>query len=129
MPNRTRMIEQVQELIESMDEFEQVGLHNEFCLEVNTSDSMVFSMVFSMEELDDVLGDVELSEALRMAHDGNFNLHHEFFMFDGYGNLKSGYGDDLVHLYDIARYIVEEENPLGNSEIEDLLDEFLWEVE
>ena len=49
-----------------------------------------------MDYLDDILYDTIPSEIARMMFFGDFNPNHNYFEFDGYGNLKS-YDDFEYH--------------------------------
>ena len=44
---------------------------------------------FSMEEFDEILDMEKPWEIARKIHFGDFNPMHEYFTFDGYGNLES----------------------------------------
>ena len=54
---------------------------------------------FPMYELSDKLCGFSNVEVLNMAFNGGFNPNHDYFKFDGYGNLESGwyvdYSDNL----------------------------------
>lgn len=62
---------------------EQVAIYNEWAY------STGHEPVNDMEMLDDVLQGFEPSRIACMVHFGSFNPYHNWFTFDGYGNLES----------------------------------------
>lgn len=98
-----------------------VAVHNIYCDNNNDVDSMIYSM----DELEDIMYSVDKFKLLRMAFYGNFNPNDDYFAFNGYGNLISfGYAkrlDDFICEGDIINDVLE--NPELYSEyfeIEDM---------
>ena len=107
----TLTLSQVIEIIKDMDSHEIFDLNNTFCGEANYTDDIIY-------ENDDEFFDFAFNtkqEAVRAAIYGDYNYHHDFVKFDGYGNLQSfeyiSYNDlpDLVQ--NIAEYILENFEP------------------
>ena len=75
--------EKFEKIFETLDDSEKVELWNELCDEYRYEETL-----FSMDELDDLLGDKKPSELLTMVDD-DFNYNDDYFYFDGYGRLCS----------------------------------------
>ena len=75
-----------------------------------------------------IFGDDSPYEVLCRAGYGDYSISHDYFRMDGYGNLRSfnGIHSDASPFYadELADYIIDNEDALGNSDIEDLLDEY-----
>lgn len=98
-------IDRLNDIAEHLDRVTADEIYNEI-LEENGYDGM-----FSMEDFDYILdGDTPLEVAQKVFF-GDFNPNHDYFEFDGYGNLKS---------YDDCEY-----NKQMIETIESGLDEYL----
>ena len=75
--------EKFEKIFETLDDSEKVELWNVLCSEYCYEETL-----FSMDELDDLLGDKKPSELLTMVDD-DFNYNDDYFYFDGYGRLCS----------------------------------------
>ena len=75
--------EKFEEIFKTLDDSEKVELWNELCDEYRYEETL-----FSMDELDDLLGGKKPSELLTMVDD-DFNYNDDYFYFDGYGRLCS----------------------------------------
>ena len=75
--------EKFEKIFETLDDSEKVELWNVLCGEYCYEETL-----FSMDELDDLLGDKKPSELLTMVDD-DFNYNDDYFYFDGYGRLCS----------------------------------------
>ena len=75
--------EKFEEIFKTLDDSEKVELWNVLCGEYRYEETL-----FSMDELDDLLGDRKPSELLTMVDD-DFNYNDDYFYFDGYGRLCS----------------------------------------
>ena len=106
--------------INSMKTDEIVALHNDYCAAAGYEDDRIYSM----HELDELLEGRTPTDILSMGFYGDFRPHHDFFWFNGYGNLKTAdYVTDMpIFAIDIANYILSEEDSLGNDEIQEILD-------
>lgn len=54
------------------------------------------TVYYDMDEFDDFMSDCTPMEIARMIFFGEFNPNDDFFRFNGYGNLESANGDDVV---------------------------------
>ena len=107
--------------INSMKTEEIVELHNRYCEAAGYEDDIVYSMY----ELDEILEGRTPTDILSRGFYGDFRPQHDFFWFNGYGNLESAdyIADMPIFAIDIANYILSEEDSLGNDEIKEILDE------
>ena len=115
------MIKQkIVDYINSMNTDEIVALHNDYCEAAGSEDDRIYSMY----ELDELLEGRTPTDILSMGFYGDFRPHHDFFWFNGYGNLKSAdhTADMPIFAIDIANYILSEKDSLGNDEIQEILD-------
>lgn len=79
-------IEQAREiLVDSFSDDELMTEYNEYCEYCNDMDSLVYSMY----EFDEVVGNFTPMELASSVVYGEFNPSDDWFMFDGYGNLQS----------------------------------------
>lgn len=117
-------MEKKQELVDyinDMSDDEIVELHNSYCDAAGCMDDRIYSMW----ELDELLEGRTPTDILCRGFHGDFNPHHEYFWFNGYGNLESADYTAALPIYptDIADYILSEKDGLGNDEIQEILDE------
>ena len=111
-----KKIEEIKSFIEEeLTDREKVELHNRYCAETNNLDSYIYNM----GEFDEIMSSETPSDIALKIYNGEFCPNDDYFTFNGYNNLKSGYGDELVYAYDIARHICENEDFLDNDEIEE----------
>lgn len=112
--------EKIREAIDEMHGSEIVDLHNEYCDAVNYPDDHIYSM----EEFDEIMSGMTPWEIARAAYySGKFCPACDWFWFNGYGNLESS--DFVLESVDadaIAKYIDENDDDLGNSDIADILE-------
>ena len=106
--------------INDMKTEEIVELHNSYCEAAGYEDDRIYSMY----ELDELLEGRTPTDILSMGFYGDFRPHHDFFWFNGYGNLESAdfITDMPIFAIDIANYILSKEDSLGNDEIQEILD-------
>lgn len=115
-------LSKLQAVIDSLSLDDAVDLYNAICYELKYPDNMIYSI----DELDDLLGDLTPSEIARTVSYGDFNYDYKYVTFDGYGNLQSIRRahdlyidlDDVVHVY--------EKDP---SQLPDPVKDFLNELE
>ena len=107
--------------INDMKTEEIVELHNSYCEAAGYEDNRIYSMY----ELDELLEGRTPTDILSMGFYGDFRPQHDFFWFNGYGNLESAdyIADMPIFAIDIANYILSEEDSLGNDEIQEILDD------
>ena len=106
--------------INDMKTEEIVELHNSYCEAAGYEDDRIYSMY----ELDELLEGRTPTDILSMGFYGDFRPQHDFFWFNGYGNLESAdyIADMPIYASDIADYILSAEDSLGNDEIQEILD-------
>ena len=106
--------------INSMKTEELVELHNSYCEAAGYEDDRIYSMY----ELDEILDGRTPTDILSMGFYGDFRPQHDFFWFNGHGNLKSAdrIADMPIFAIDIANYILSKEDSLGNEYIDFMLD-------
>ena len=119
--NETEKRQKLVDYINDMNNDEIVELHNCYCEAAEDEDDRIYSMW----DLDELLEGRTPTDILSLGFYGSFNPHHEFFWFNGCGNLESAdYITDMpIFASDIADYILSEEDSLGNDEIQEILDE------
>ena len=118
--NETEKKQKLVDYINSMNDEEIVELHNRYCEAAVREDDRIYSMY----ELDELLEGRTPTDILSMGLYGDFRPQHDFFWFNGYGNLESAdYITDMpIYATDIAGYILRKEDSLGNDEIQEILD-------
>lgn len=82
---------------------------------------------YYMDELDDIFYGLKPSELLNRFNFSKFNLYHEYFYFDGYGNICSDYEKDYSCYLDnyFIDTLIEYKNHLYlPDEVNELLDEY-----
>lgn len=98
-----------------------VNIWNRYCDSAGYQDDMIYRM----SELNELLEGYKPMEVAEMIHFGNFNPMHEYFYFDGYGNLGSfeflEYSDCGYDEYALSEYAVEQGDDLENDEIAEIL--------
>ena len=119
--------EKIKEVIESMSESKIVYLHNDYCDAAN----YVESQVYEMDNMNEIMYGFQPWECVRAAFYGDFRPCDKYFYFNGYGNLESfdyaDSGNSPIDVDDIAVWIDDNDNSLGNDDIQAILDE--WEDE
>ena len=118
--NETEKRQKLVDYINGMGIEEKIALHNTYCDAVNCMDDCIYAM----DELDEILEGRTPTDILSMGFYGDFRPQHDFFWFNGYGNLESAdyIADMPICAEDIADYILSEEDSLGNDEIKEILD-------
>ena len=118
--NETEKRQKLVDYINGMGIEEKIALHNTYCDAANCMDDCIYAM----DELDELLEGRTPTDILSMGFYGDFRPHHDFFWFNGYGNLESAdYITDIpIFAIDIANYILSAEDSLGNDEIKEILD-------
>lgn len=107
--------EKIIEALENMHEWDIMSAHNE---------SNPYSNIYHMDELDDILSGTSPSEVARLIFFGDFNPNHDYFTFNGYGNLESVYSIwDKIYIDEIAEYRIDNDEDFDDSDIRRILDE------
>jgi hypothetical protein len=89
-------------MFDTMDDYDLVHLHNEACDSYNAFDDRIYSN--EAYELNEMFSTVE--EFARSSQYGSYDLNHDFFIFDGYGNIESFSALDLQN-YINEDYIID----------------------
>lgn len=116
--------EKVREAIENLSNDEAVSLWNEYCSE----DGRMDDYIYSMNEFDEIMGDMTPLDVARTCFYGDFCPADDYFWFNGYANLESSdfpSMDDKSPFYakELATWIIKNENALYCDEIQEILDE------
>lgn len=113
--------EKVIKVLEELDDGSIVNMWNQYCEQVNYDDDMIYSL--DEWTINDIFYMRKPWDILRYL-DGGFNVNDNWFHWDGYGNIVSTDNIfDMVELGDLADYIIDEEDDLGNFDIKDILEE------
>ena len=112
----------IKEIIENMSEEDKISLWNNYCSNASTSEYWIYQM----EEFDEIMSGREPLDIARTCYFGGFNPTHEYFWFNGYGNLESDNWIDgeksPFYIDELVEYIVENEENFGNDEIAEVLE-------
>ena len=112
------LIEKVEEVLNDLSDSKLMEVNNQYCQNNNYVDDEIFYM----EELDEFvcIEGMGLTEILDKY--GDINTGYKFFKFTVYG--IEGFNDvaDNIDMYDIAKYIVENDEDFDNDEIREVLD-------
>lgn len=116
---------QLMEEIENFTSSEIFELNNTFCIEANYHDDMIHEL--DDYTLDEIFHGQTPSQIIKQTAYGDFNYSHDYFRFDGYGNLESLSFLDVSSLPDFVGNIVDFilENPSEFSSIFVDLEELL----
>jgi len=114
-----------QELINRIQNYDAfLDIYNAYQQAINGDDE-----IWDMQSLGEVLQDMNPVEIVQRTAYGDMNLSHSYFHFDGYGNLESIDTWKLNHeintyamANEIAEYIIESEDALGDDGIQNILD-------
>lgn len=108
-------------ILEGMDEWEKIRLWNEYSIETKALNDCVYSM----REFNEIMEGMTPWEIARCCYySGNFCPAHNYFKFNGYGNIvSSDYLDKLIYIDDFADYLEAEKNAFYNADLQDLFDE------
>ena len=125
------------EVIKEMDDAQIVTLWNEYVYNTDNYDDEIFDY-YTMEEMIEKSKEGGLYWVNRFfygsddySNEGGANPNRDYFMFNGYGNIESfdyiynSYSGEFNHI-DIDAlldYIEENNDNLGNDEIQEVLDE------
>lgn len=75
-------------------------------------------MIYSMSEFDEIMRDEKPIDVAFKIHFGDFNPNHDYFMFDGYANLKSSdYISDLIDENGFKEYLIEHSEDYNDLDI------------
>ena len=112
----SRIIEYLRDL---HSEWDMANRWNEYCHDIGYGDDEVYSI--DENEINEIFETPY--EAFRAAVYGEVKPEHSFFKFNGYGNIETGYVEDLIDLDELARYCVENDFDCYDDGIREILDE------
>lgn len=129
------MNEKILNAIKTMDDSSIVSLWNEYCYNTNNYDDEIMD-AYAFEEYARGCDPMELLNRMYFGHDefdesSSANPNRNYFCFNGYANIISfdyiynSYNDKFYNM-DIdalVDYIIDNEDSLNNSDIEEILDE------
>ena len=117
--------ERIIDYVKSLSQYDMASVWNSYCDEAGYTDDKVYEL--------DEYGINEIFQnpydAFRAAVYGEVKPEHDFFKFNGYGNMESGYVEDLIYVDDLAEYCVDNDFDCEDSGIREILDEELNEEE
>lgn len=115
--------EQIEDVFENMGTPELVSAWNSYCSESDRYDDMVYEN--DEYDLDTELEGRSPYDILCRAYYGDFNLRHDYFWWNGYGNLVSfNFADDEqspIYIPEMVDYVIDRETDLDVAEIADIL--------
>lgn len=114
-----KSFDEVKEYLENMSNNDLQTLWNSYC----KADNYCGSYIYDMDEFDEIMGGKEPSRIAQMIYYGDFCPNADCFVFDGCGNLKSGYADELADIDTLAHYIVDNKSYLYNDDLREFCEE------
>lgn len=79
---------------------------------------------FSMDEFDEIMERNSPTDIANSIYFGEYNPNDNYFQFDGYGNIKTTSNiEEFVDYGELAEYIFDNDDDLGNNDLRDFLDE------
>ena len=115
--------ERIEDYLGGLSEDEGFSIWNEYCDSAGYYDDRI--EYFDEDTINEIFSTPY--EAMRACFFGEVSFNHDYFKFNGYGNIETGYVDDFADWSDVARYAVENDEDFGDSGIRDILDEELNE--
>ena len=105
-----------------LSEDDLVAVWNEYCLDCNDADDMVYEN--DSDELEEMLGDMDAWDIMCKVVFGNWHPMRKWVWFDGYANLVSSdyLVDEQIFISDMVRHIIDNDEDFGDSEIRRILD-------
>ena len=95
--------DRIKEYLENLESSELAILWDEYC---GSGD-----YVYDMDLIDEIFSGDSPMNILQRAFFGDFNPNHDYFKFNGYGNLESSdYVDELIYIDDLADYIIDNDD-------------------
>ena len=121
----------IKDVIEDMDRDSKVSLWNEYCDKARRYDDCIEYMdslpkLFDTSSAD---GLFNLLNRFYFGHDSNDEKsnacpNRDYFTFNGYGNIiTTDYPEDFMDIDELAEYIVDNDDPLYDDDIDKLLED------
>lgn len=121
MKTYEQKVEQIKAILNDMYDDELLEIHNRYCEANNNYDDQIFQN--DDVTLNDVMGECTFAEAACKLHYSDYNYNDAYFWFDGYGNIESSNDPkDIIFVDDIARYVVNTKNDLGNMDLREAIE-------
>lgn len=117
--------ERIEDYLNGLSDSDAVQIWNEYCDSAGYYDDRI-------EDFDELTINELFSspyDALRASYYGEVDFTHDYFQFNGYGNIITGYVSDFADWEDVANYAVTNDEDFGDSDIRDILDEEMNEEE
>lgn len=120
---REQAIEKISEIIKDSENSDLMYINNGYQNNIYGD-----NYIYRMNEFDDIMGGeiAPLELACRIFY-GDFNPNHDFFWYDGYGNLRSSdYVSDCPYICEseIAEWCVKNDEHFDSWRIREVLDEY-----
>lgn len=114
----------IKDVLEQMNSNDLIAIHNDYCMNVDYMDDYIYCM----EEFDFLMEQETPLDIAGFCFYGDFCPANGYFKFNGYGNVVSfDFAHDSnsgIDISDIAKYINDDEDALGNDDIQEILDEY-----
>ena len=120
----TTFMERLDDILNGLPEWEIVDVWNNYCESNRYTDEIIMP-----NDIDDILSGLKPSEVLNAIDLEEYSVNDEFIKETIYGIKSFNYAVDHIDFDDLKEYIFENLDDLGNSDIEDLIDEFEEELE
>lgn len=114
--------EKIKETLDGMGTAELIAVHDNYCDASGNMDDYIYNM----DEFDEICAGMTPWKVARAAYcSGKFCPAHDYFWFNGYGNLESDdFTPSIIYIDDIAEYIDRNDNSLYSDDIQEVLDEY-----
>ena len=120
-----KKFESVKEALDNMSERDLFWLYKEYVGQARLYDDEIFDM----DDFNEIMSALTPMDVASKILYGDFRPNDCYFKFDGYANLESIDClknaidlDEIADYIKIADYIINNENSLGNNEIQEILD-------
>lgn len=115
------VMEKLKAHIEELYDDQVVRLWNEYV----ALDKRYDDEIFPMDDFDEIIGEIQPFDLARLICYGEFSPCHEYFWYNGYGNLESSDRpkESPFCMEDMIKYIVENDEDLDDEGIREILDD------
>ena len=112
-------LEQLQEVIDSLNLDDLVQLNNAICDVCNYGDDRIYSTA----EMDDVLCSTKPFDIALMVANGDFNPSYTYWRFNAYGHIYSAHSNDIDIDIDNVLSVYDRDPDLLPEDIQDFFNE------
>lgn len=111
--------EQIKEFLENeISNNQLLTIYNEY------AEQNYYDTIYDMDDFDEIMDNTAPSDIASKIFYGDFRPNDYYFTFDGCGKLKSSdYPTDFIDYTDLANYIFDNDDDLGDDDLRDFLDE------